>query len=365
MLHILLLILKIIGILIAVIIGLVLLGVCVVLFVPVRCRVRGSYYGSPQGSAKISWLLHAVSVKIFYPDGEKASVRIIVRILGKRIYDNFRNENSASEHTKDKKKPKEKSGPRKEAGQIDEPKPAVPKPPALHQKPAPEPESSAQPASGPESGQTQEPKTAVRPQGEQVSGPDNISSRTQEQDHTPEAALPQKADGPGEEKGRFSRWIEKIKKKLKALVDIKERIKKKLKALAEKKERFLKKLQNIKDKKDAVMAILFDPKNRPAFLKLKRELFRILRHLKPLRLEGKLYFGFEDPAATGYALGALSLLYPVYEDHVALYPDFEAKKLEGELYIYERIRLSVFVAAALRIILDKDIRRIVRSFKHL
>ena len=113
------------------------------------------------------------------------------------------------------------------------------------------------------------------------------------------------------------------------------------------------------------MAILFDPKNRPAFLKLKRELFRILRHLKPLRLEGKLYFGFEDPAATGYALGALSLLYPVYEDHVALYPDFEAKKLEGELYIYERIRLSVFVAAALRIILDKDIRRIVRSFKHL
>ena len=338
MLHILLLILKIIGILIAVIIGLVLLGVCVVLFVPVRCRVRGSYYGSPQGSAKISWLLHAVSVKIFYPDGEKASVRIIVRILGKRIYDNFRNENSASEHTKDKKKPKEKSGLRKEAGQIDEPKPAVPKPPALHQKPAPEPESSAQPASGPESGQTQEPKTA---------------------------ALPQKADGPGEEKGRFSRWIEKIKKKLKALVDIKERIKKKLKALAEKKERFMKKLQNIKDKKDAVMAILFDPKNRPAFLKLKKELFHILRHLKPLRLEGKLYFGFEDPAATGYALGALSLLYPVYEDHVALYPDFEAKKLEGELYIYERIRLSVFVTAALRIILDKDIRRIVRSFKHL
>ena len=329
MLHILLLILKIIGILIAVIIGLVLLGVCVVLFVPVRCRVRGSYYGSPQGSAKISWLLHAVSVKIFYPDGEKASVRIIVRILGKRIYDNFRNENSASEHTKDKKKPKEKSGPRKEAGQIDEPKPAV------------------------------------RPQGEQVSGPDNISSRTQEQDHTPEAALPQKADGPGEGKGRLSRWIEKIKKKLKALVDIKERIKKKLKALAEKKERFLKKLQNIKDKKDGVMAILFDPKNRPAFLKLKRELFRILRHLKPLRLEGKLYFGFEDPAATGYALGALSLLYPVYEDHVALYPDFEAKKLEGELYIYDRIRLSVFVAAAIRIILDKDIRRIVRSFKHL
>lgn len=331
MLHILLLILKIIGILIAVIIGLVLLGVCVVLFVPVRCRVRGSYYGSPQGSAKISWLLHAVSVKIFYPDGEKASVRIIVRILGKRIYDNFRNENSASAHTKDKKKPKEKSGLRKEAGQIDEPKPAVPKPPALPQKPAPQPESSAQPTSGPESGQTQEPKTAA----------------------------------PGEEKSRFSRWIEKIKKKLKALVDIKERIKKKLKALAEKKERFLKKLQNIKDKKDAVMAILFDPKNRPAFLKLKKELFHILRHLKPLRLEGKLYFGFEDPAATGYALGALSLLYPVYEDHVALYPDFEAKKLEGELYIYERIRLSVFVAAALRIILDKDIRRIVRSFKHL
>ncbi len=314
MIHILLLILKIIGIVIAVIIGLVVLALCTVLFVPIRYRMKGSRYDSLEGTAKVYWLFHAISIKVTYPWGEDGSVHIVARILGKRIYDNLRNENQSSEHNKDKRQEK-------------------------------------------------------APKAARMSTPRASQEKTQ----TPGKVLKMPEVVPAAEKSaegtQKSSPVERIKGKLFAIKNMLQgkiqRIKNKMASMGKKKDRFLKKLAGIRKKKDGVMAILFDPKNRSAFRTLKKELFRILRHIKPVKLSGKLYFGFEDPASTGYALGALSLLYPVYEDHVALYPDFEEKKAQGELYMAGRIQLAVFVRAALRLVLNKDIRRVIQSFKHI
>ena len=62
MLHILLLILKIIGIVLLVILGLLLAAVLLVLLVPLRYRLEGSWHGEPAGKVRVTWLLHAVSV---------------------------------------------------------------------------------------------------------------------------------------------------------------------------------------------------------------------------------------------------------------------------------------------------------------
>ena len=56
MLHVLLLILKITGIVIACILGLVILVVAAVLFVPVRYRADADYHGKFKAHAKMSWL---------------------------------------------------------------------------------------------------------------------------------------------------------------------------------------------------------------------------------------------------------------------------------------------------------------------
>ena len=84
-----------------------------------------------------------------------------------------------------------------------------------------------------------------------------------------------------------------------------------------------------------------------------------------MKLKGEVYFGFDDPAATGYALGGLSLLYPVFKDQVALYPDFEKEIFKGWVDVRGRIRIAVFVYAALALFLDKNVRQTIRFFKKL
>ena len=58
MIHILLMILKIIGIILLVILALLFTAVLLILFVPVRYRTEVSFDGKPDGEAAVSWLLH-------------------------------------------------------------------------------------------------------------------------------------------------------------------------------------------------------------------------------------------------------------------------------------------------------------------
>ena len=81
MLHIILLILKILGLLLLVILGLLLVVLLAVLFVPVRYRGSGSYYGEGKGSVGISWLLHILSIRLRYDK----SLTVTVRLFGFRI----------------------------------------------------------------------------------------------------------------------------------------------------------------------------------------------------------------------------------------------------------------------------------------
>ncbi len=69
MLHILGMILKIAGILLGSILGIFLLATLLILFVPIRYQVNGSYQEKINVKAKISWLLSIVKVSIQY--GEK------------------------------------------------------------------------------------------------------------------------------------------------------------------------------------------------------------------------------------------------------------------------------------------------------
>lgn len=78
MLHVILLILKIIGWILLGILGLLLGILLLVLLVPVRYRVEGSYYGSPRGTARITWLLHILSLMVSYEE----ELQITVKVFG-------------------------------------------------------------------------------------------------------------------------------------------------------------------------------------------------------------------------------------------------------------------------------------------
>ncbi len=89
MLHILLLILKIIGILLLVIVGIVLFAVISVLVVPVRYSADGSGYFNDSGRnftghALVSWFLHAVTVRLSY---EENKLLVKVKVFFFTIYE--------------------------------------------------------------------------------------------------------------------------------------------------------------------------------------------------------------------------------------------------------------------------------------
>ncbi len=82
MLHILGMILKIAGILLGSILGICLLLLLLVLFVPVRYRVKGIYHKKPNIDARISWLFPVLNIRILYA-GE--DWQVITRIFGFKL----------------------------------------------------------------------------------------------------------------------------------------------------------------------------------------------------------------------------------------------------------------------------------------
>ena len=77
MLHIVCMILKIAGILLVSILGLILLLLLIVLLVPVRYRVKGIYEEKPDVNARISWLFSILLIRIRYDEnGTSLTLRI-------------------------------------------------------------------------------------------------------------------------------------------------------------------------------------------------------------------------------------------------------------------------------------------------
>lgn len=120
------------------------------------------------------------------------------------------------------------------------------------------------------------------------------------------------------------------------------------------------KIRSALEKKDQIMAFLRDEENRRTFRLVKKQLVKVARHVMPVRLEGEVTFGFDDPYRTGQLLSAAALLYPVYRDRIRITPVFDREVLEGELKLEGRIRLAVLLGAAVRLGMDRNFRKLVR-----
>ncbi len=98
---------------------------------------------------------------------------------------------------------------------------------------------------------------------------------------------------------------------------------------------------------------------------LKRQFLYLLKHTKPKSLSGYLRFGFDDPSATGYAMAVYGMLYPVWNPKLSLEPDFEKQVLDSHILIKGKIRVWHFAKAALAIFFSKDVRRVIKEVKEI
>lgn len=95
--------------------------------------------------------------------------------------------------------------------------------------------------------------------------------------------------------------------------------------------------------------------------------FKIIwKKIKPKKLKIYAKFGFQDPSITGTVLGIYSTMAPLFSEYnVECYPEFEEEILEINLYSYGKIKLHYIVRSFIKLIIKKDNRLTLETFKRL
>ncbi|MBO4807957.1 MAG: hypothetical protein J5537_02870 [Lachnospiraceae bacterium] len=94
------------------------------------------------------------------------------------------------------------------------------------------------------------------------------------------------------------------------------------------------------------------------------KLKRIIKHILPKKITGEAHYSAGSPDNTGYIMGLFGMLYPSFNGNVKLYPDFDSDAFfEGKGLIKGRFFLLAVLILALRIALDKQMRKLFSALK--
>lgn len=127
---------------------------------------------------------------------------------------------------------------------------------------------------------------------------------------------------------------------------------------------FCDKLKEIKQKAEKIENLWTSGHMTNSRALLARQLRYLLKHTRPKKLSGYLRFGFDDPSITGYAMAAYGILYPIWSPELSVEPDFEKQVLDCHILLKGKIRVWHIVRAALRMILSKDVRRVIKDVRN-
>ena len=332
MLHILLLILKWIGIVLAVFLLLVLLLINLGLFVPIRYRADASCQNdieTLEAEFELSWMW-----KLFFLTAcwEKGKADMKIRIGWKYLFS------------------EEKEGKSEEKIEVPEEK-----------------EENDLQKEKEEQKFLKEQKESLPSEKTNRSLPENNVQEQAEKRECRQEKTESGIDKEEEEKESFTADRRKAGgRKKKPLWD---RMKEKISEWIESCKSFWRKIlamgRNFRGKKEQIESFLTDASHRRAFCSLKREVRRFLGHVSPkdVKIVGKI--GLEDPYMTGQALAVLGMLFPFLGENTVIVPDFENKVLEGSVHIEGKIHNFRMLAILWRLIKDRDVRKIIIDIKKL
>lgn len=384
MLHIILMILKILGILILSILS---FGLCIgllVLFCPIRYYLEGSIYGKPKGHIRVSWLLRLVCVTFSYQENQfsykfcilgiplkkrkKKELPIVQETQGKKekkriLFFKRKREKQAAEEKKEKL-----SQSLKEIEELQESEKILQE--AEEKETGVETEKIQQKNNIIIKENTEKEKEVPFSPIEKTQIQQEISEKEEEttQGMDIEELILQLETEKKEDRlpllEKMISWIRIILVKIKGIpIKVKGiivKIKETLFAIKRGIQKFLALLKEFNKKKQAVLAFIKEEKNKEAFRYTRVKFFQLLCHILPGKVTLRLHYGFEDPATTGILTGIIFMLYPKSAKEFQLMPDFENRVLEGELTIKGRVRLVKVLWTLLSIYFHKECNRIIK-----
>lgn len=118
-------------------------------------------------------------------------------------------------------------------------------------------------------------------------------------------------------------------------------------------ERILKKLKQINKKRIQIVKLWGLSTTKTALANVKGYVLDLLLHVKPKKLSGALIIGCKDPALTGQLFGILGLLLPIYYDNINITADFEQARVEGDIHMKGDITIFYLLCLLLKIYKDK------------
>ena len=382
MIHILLMILKIIGVILLVILGLLLTAVLLILFVPVRYRADISFDGKPDGEAAVSWLLHLVRIRVSYHEHADVSGRVLwFKLFDMRLWPAEDDSESEPETIfTEAEKVQVLSEDRSEDKSTEAPVLSEPERQEISL------ETVVEAPKAEEKKTAENKKTTVQVEAEsedeefvvhatELSSESSESQKNSFQSVPPADTLESSSDTTpketvgNEESSKKSkpRFSVKIKEKLIQLIN-------KLRALLARLRELPGKLQKLADgiskKKislektwNSISMFWHDEQNRKAFHLVWKRTKKLVHYVLPKKLQGRIHFGFDDPYDTGQVLAAVSPFYSLYARTLTLEPDFTGTALDGELHLKGRIALWYPLWTAARLFISKDFRRLLRFLR--
>ncbi len=380
MLHVLLLILKIIGITLLVILGLILLIILLVLFVPVRYSgdTRCKQDKTPETEeneaeeskkfdlyalAKITWLLHFVSFSFEYSDDLKYKLKVLGIPIMKS--DKLKKDGETQLPEKENTLEAEKKEPEENPGSEDQGayKPELDtenKPDNTESEGSGKDDSSdktgKEAADSKEYASEKENINNINPEDKPEGKPDEKQNEKSDEKHTekPDENHDLKEDKNGAN-GKKKKKIKKTGKKAQnGLNKNKEN-----KEDAEEKQSVVEKIKNIYNK---ITALLDDRRVKRAYELVKVQLVRLIKAVVPRKIGGYAKYGFENPAITGYITAFLAAEYGRVRK-LDIEPHFEDEILEGELNFKGRLYAITFVCIGCKVYFNKDIKYTIKKLK--
>ena len=317
-------ILKITGIVLASILGFVLILLILVLFVPVRYRIRFTRTGVEGdepviAGGYVSWLLHLLHVSLAYP----AEYLVTVRVFGIPVFRKSLDKKDSPDQDQEKPDATEPAKPEEtEAGDD------VDSPPASQ---AEEEFLSQEDLSGADTGETAEPDEPV----------DEFDDESD--DESDEGT--DEGDDEGSKESIFSRisgFIHNIQCTI---------------------EGFCSKIKEIANNVHYYHNLLTSELFERTFARCKKKVIRLLKSILPRKGDIRLEMGFDDPYTTGEVLAIAGILYPVIGEYVHIYGNFDESVIRGGGYVKGRIYLIMVVMLGLYYLTDRDLKKTIRLFK--
>lgn len=312
MLHILLLILKITGIVIACILGLVILIVAAVLFVPVRYKADADYHGKFKAHAKLSWL-GMLRVLVSY-DEEFA---IKVKALFITIYSNDDNKEKSSKHKKSEKK-KSKQPEEKNIFSVND---------------------------------EEAKKLTENEEKPQIKMAESVNEIKEDVQDAKEA-VSEDESGNTQNKSFFDKVKDKcfvIYTKIKEIIKLVKNTVKKVSGAADR----------LKEKVNEAKEFVTDEDNKALFHFLVEQLKKLIKVIRPKKYRINARLGFEDPATMGKVLAYISIFYGMSGADLSLEPVFGENIKEGSIFLKGNIRIFLVLVIALRVYRNEQFKKFI------